>query len=81
LEISRGFFQKILKAEKKLKNPIKTYTHKLLSILEKYPKLFQEFLEEVLATVNHCASKQQDCYDWQAETTFCDKFLVFFEPY
>jgi len=37
IEISQGFVQKLLKAEKKLTAPLKTYTEKLLKILEDKP--------------------------------------------
>ena len=40
-EISRGFVQKLLKAEKKLSAPIKAYTEKLLRTLEDTPAQFQ----------------------------------------
>ncbi len=37
IEISQGFVQKLLKDEKKLTAPLKTYTEKLLKILEDKP--------------------------------------------
>jgi hypothetical protein len=37
IEISQGFVHKLLKAEKNLTAPLKTYTEKLLKILEDKP--------------------------------------------
>ena len=31
--------------------------------------------------MDHCASKRDDWYDWQAETEFYDTYSSFYEPY